>query len=142
MLMRARVPLKERNETSKQTLNQTLDMKTKSVLRAITVLPIAMLLSSNALADPVSRPVSTKSRAGQRVVEPRRIYDLESGNFIDNPDYHAPAVVKQAARSMKAVGEPRRIYDLRSRNFIDNPDYHAPAVFKRAARSDASRARP
>src|SRR4029453_5231889 len=101
--------MKDRNESSKQTQNQTLDMKTKSGLHTITVLSVAVLLSSNCFADAGAGAASPKSMPGKtrdvatrvtRPNEPRRIYDLQSRNFIDNPDDHELAPVAQAGRSV------------------------------------------
>lgn len=92
----------------------TLTMKLTSLLRHLSVLPAMMLLTTVTYAG------STQ--------EPRRIFDLESGNFIDNPDYHESAAEVRAARTNPPYHEPRRVYDLEKKQFVENPDYHEPVV--------------
>lgn len=88
-------------------------MKTTSLLHTFSVLPLAALITTTAFANPAP-------------TEPERIYNLETGQFDTNPDYHEPAA-RQAARKAQPFTEPRRIYDLESRQFIVNPDYREPA---------------
>lgn len=66
--------------------------------------------------------------AGPNNPEPRRIYDIASGNVIDNPSYHKPARKERGVRSEEKTTEPRRIYDIATRQFEDNPDYRDPAA--------------
>lgn len=88
-------------------------MKLTPLLHYLSVLPAMMLLTSVAQAGTTQ--------------EPQRIFDLESGNFIDNPDYREPAAEVRAAHTNPPYHEPRRIYDLEKKEFVNNPDYHEPA---------------
>jgi hypothetical protein len=79
-------------------------------------------------------------QAGPNNFEPRRIYDIQSGNLIDNPDCREPARKKRAVRPERRDREPRRIFDIGSRQFVGNPDAQDPIGFPRAPRSGRQKA--
>jgi hypothetical protein len=130
-------------------------MNTNSLLRTVSTLSVAALLTTNVLAGPGPRtspansepdrifneetgnfepnpdyhepaPVAPVRHRGQ-AAEPRRIFDLAKGDYVINPDYHEPAPARQAASSTKQETEPARIFDTETGNFEPNPDYHEPA---------------
>jgi hypothetical protein len=126
-----------------QTKKRSSAMKKHSLIPAICALPLAILLTSSALAEeprrmynvetgqydtnpefrerPSSNRVAPNSRPG---AVPRRIYDLESQNYITNPDYHEPRPVANVVRT----GEPRRMYNAETGQYDTNPDYHDPVA--------------
>ena len=138
------------------------DMKstinTHSLLRAVSALPFAVLLSSHAFATPsdethgknaalhsfnpasgsyADRPAVRQAPSVARVAhsaEPPRIFDLEEGRFVANPDDRDSAAVRHVARPANAMTEPRRIFDIESGNFITNPAYHEPAPIAQRVR--------
>ncbi len=98
--------------TRSDPINMNATTKTYSVIRTVSALSLAALLTSHALATPPA--------------EPRRFFDVEKGRFVLNPDYRDPSPAKYVARRNPAA-EPRRMFDPESGNFVANPDYHEPA---------------
>lgn len=90
-------------------------MKTNLIVHFITAGLFATFASSSVQAGP--------GPANGGSVEPFRIYDIRSGNFIDNPSYQRPPVRKKVVQSDQNTVEPRRVYNAGSRQFEDNPDY-------------------
>jgi hypothetical protein len=105
-------------------------MKTNSLLSTAGTLSLAALLATNVHAG----TPSTNH-------EPARIFDMETGQFEPNPDYHERAPVVPARRRGPAP-EPRRIFNTATRNFEPNPDYHEPAPVKRPAHRTKSVVEP
>lgn len=97
-------------------------MKINALPTFANVLTIGAILATNVL---------TRAAAA----EPERIYDLQSGNFIPNPDFHEPATRAPSAAPVKKFSEPRRVYDLQKNQFVLNPDYREPKAPATAASS-------
>ena len=105
--------------TKSDSTNMKTTTKTYPVIRGVSALALAALLTSQALATPTR--------------EPRRFFDVEKGRFVLNPDYRDPSPAKYAARR-NPTAEPARMFDLESGNFVANPDYHEPASTAPVAR--------
>jgi hypothetical protein len=88
-------------------------MNTKTTLKSLAALSLANMLGANVLAGPdrATSPAIESSAKAQKAHhrpsvapkaapvtkstrEPRRIFDLESRNFVPNPDYHGPSPLR------------------------------------------------
>lgn len=99
-------------------------MKLKLIPSFVSAAALMAFISTTVFAGP-----------GPAVPEPRRIYDLGSRNFIDNPDYRAPAAApKRNPRWVQQwnerSSEPRRTYNLMTQQFEEPPIYRTPASDK------------
>jgi hypothetical protein len=61
-------------------------------------------------------------------MEPRRIFNVLTGNFEINPDYHEPAGAMRGTHRPNREAEPDRIFNPETGNFEPNPAFSSPVV--------------
>lgn len=99
-------------------------------------LALTIFVPSLLLAGPGPRTPDTTANP-----EPRRIYDIGSRNFIDNPDYREPAPVRQTAKPSARVREPSRVYNPMTQQFESKPLYRTPANAKEPGNDNSTSSR-
>lgn len=99
-----------------------LAMKKYLIPRISGALTLTVFAPSILLAGPGPRTPGTADNP-----EPRRIYDIASRNFIDNPDYREPAPARQSTKPSVRFREPSRVYNPMTQQFEDPPVYRTPA---------------
>jgi len=93
-------------------MKTNLRSRVVGALALATLIPLSLLLAVPRQATATDNP------------EPRRIYDIASGNFIDNPDYRELA--KHVVKSNEQTTEPRRVNNPVTEQLEANSDYRTP----------------
>jgi hypothetical protein len=107
-------------------------MKLRLIPRIVGALALMAFVPPCVLAGP-GRPDAPSNS------EPRRIYDIRSRNFIDNPDYREPASVKRKVQWSRGADQLPRYYNPMTQQFEGAPVYRTPASDKNRVRRTSPR---